>query len=182
VKRGTTTTVARVVLALVVLMLPIGATNAQAPGAGQATTAGAGQGARGGGGRGGGARGAGAPANRPAPTSPVTGNAAIGKTLYFAYSCYACHGYNGETGRALVGTWGNLATETGFITFLRARANQAPATPSTGMPHYPDSTLSDPQAKDLYAYIRSFKSNAPDLKDIPTLNQIVAAASRPYKP
>jgi mono/diheme cytochrome c family protein len=105
-----------------------------------------------------------------------------GKTLYFSYSCYGCHGYNGETGRAFVGNWGNLATEAGFLAFLRARADQAPVLPSTAMPSYPASTLSDKQAKDIYAYIRSFKSSAPELKDIPTLNQIMAGASRPYKP
>ena len=42
--------------------------------------------------------------------------------------------------------------------------------------------MSDKQAKDIYAYIRTFKSNAPELKDIPTLNQIINGASRPYKP
>src|SRR4051794_15142130 len=59
----------------------------------------------------------------PAPTSPVTGNAAAGKKLYYDYGCYACHGYNGETGaRPFVGSWGNLATEQGFLSFLRGRA------------------------------------------------------------
>jgi len=42
-------------------------------------------------------------------------------------------------------------------------------------------TLTDAQAKDIYAYIRTFKSNAPELKDIPTLNAIIASANRPYK-
>jgi mono/diheme cytochrome c family protein len=117
------------------------------------------------------------------PTSPVTGNAANGRTLYVAYTCYGCHGYNGETGRAFVGRWSaNLATEESFIRFLRFRANVAPLTPSTSMPNFAENTLSDAQAKDIYAYIRSFRSNAPDLKDIPTLNAIVRAAARPYKP
>jgi mono/diheme cytochrome c family protein len=133
-------------------------------------------------GRGGG-RGA-APAGNPnPPTSPVTGNAVNGKALYYNYSCYGCHGYNGETGRAFVGNWSsNLANEENFIRFLRARANVAPPAPSTGMPNFPENTLSDRQAKDIYAYIRTFKSNAPDVKDIPTLNAIVKSASRPYKP
>jgi len=126
---------------------------------------------------------AGAPvANVPAPTSPVTGNAASGKALYSTYGCYACHGYNGETGaRAFVGRWGNLATEQGFLTFLRGRANVAPLAPSTSMPSFSDSALSDKQAKDIYAYIRTFKSSAPELKDIPTLNAIVEAAKQEKK-
>ena len=117
------------------------------------------------------------------PTSPVTGNAGNGKALYFNYACYGCHGFNGETGRAFVGNWGaNLATEENFTRFLRARQNVAPVLPSTGMPSYPENTLSDRQAKDIYAYIRTFTSNAPPVENIQTLNEIVKAASRPYKP
>ncbi len=121
--------------------------------------------------------------NAQPPTSPVTGNAAAGKALYFAHACHGCHGYNGETGRAFVGNWtSNLATEENFLRFLRARANVAPEQPSTSMPNYSENALSDRQAKDIYAHIRTFKSNAPELKNIPALNQIIAAASRPYKP
>src|SRR6476646_7702212 len=133
------------------------------------------------GGRGGGGRGGAALANVPPPTSPVTGNAASGKALYSTYGCYACHGFNGETGRAFVGRWGNLATEQGFVTFLRGRANVAPLAPSTSMPSFAESALSDKQAKDIYAYIRTFKSSAPELKDIPTLNAIVDAAKQDKK-
>jgi len=134
-------------------------------------------------GQGGGGRGGGGPvANVPAPTSPVTGNAASGKALYSTYGCYACHGFNGETGaRAFVGRWGNLATEQSFLTFLRGRANVAPLAPSTSMPSFSDAALSDKQAKDIYAYIRTFKSSAPELKDIPTLNTIVDAAKQEKK-
>jgi mono/diheme cytochrome c family protein len=128
-------------------------------------------------------RGAAPAGNATPPTSPVTGSAAAGKQLYFGYTCYGCHGYNGETGRAFVGNWSsNLASEENFIRFLRGRANVAPATPSTSMPNFAESTMTDKQAKDIYAYIRTFKSNAPELKDIPALNAIINSASRPYKP
>ncbi|HXP88461.1 MAG TPA: cytochrome c [Bryobacteraceae bacterium] len=148
-----------VVVALVALALPVTTLNAQ-------------------GGRGGG----GGVGNNPAPTSPVTGNAANGKPLYFSYGCYACHGYNGETGaRPFVGRWGNLATEDGFIRFLRGRANVAPITPSTSMPNFGEGSLPDKQAKDIYAYIRTFKSSAPELKDIPTLNTIIDASKQEKK-
>ncbi|HSP69907.1 MAG TPA: cytochrome c [Bryobacteraceae bacterium] len=132
-------------------------------------------------GQGRGGRGGAPIANVPPPTSPVTGNAAAGKALYSTYGCYACHGFNGETGRAFVGRWGNLATEQGFVTFLRGRANVAPLAPSTSMPSFAESALSDKQAKDIYAYIRTFKSSAPELKDIPTLNAIVDAAKQDKK-
>jgi len=120
--------------------------------------------------------------NSQAPTSPVTGNAANGKAFYYSYSCYACHGYNGETGRAFVGNWSsNLATEENFIRFLRGRANVAPLAPSTSMPNFAENTLSDKQAKDIYAYIRTFKNAQPDVKNIPLLNQMVEDAARPSK-
>ena len=124
------------------------------------------------------------PAQAQAPASPVTGNPANGKKLYEAYTCYACHGFNGETGaRAFVSNLSaNLATESRFIAFLRARANLAPTQPSTSMPNYSAATLPDAQAKDIYAYIRTFKSHAPPVDQIPVFNQILTDAQKPYKP
>ncbi len=106
--------------------------------------------------QGGRGRGGGPPAKPvPRPTSPVTGNAVSGKSLYYAYGCYACHGYNGETGaRQFVGRWGNLATEQGFITFLRGRANVAPVTPATSMPNFAASS-SARQAGEGYLRLHS---------------------------
>jgi mono/diheme cytochrome c family protein len=118
--------------------------------------------------------------NNPAPTSPVTGDAAKGKDLYFAHSCYSCHGYGGETGaRRFVGVWGHLGTEQEFITFLRARANVAPENKTTSMPNFPENSLSNANAKDIYAYIRTFRSTGPDWKDIPTLKAIVESVEKP---
>jgi mono/diheme cytochrome c family protein len=118
-----------------------------------------------------------------APTSPVTGNAVNGKKLYFDYACYSCHGYNGETGaRTFVPNWpATLATESSFIAFLRGRANVAPMQPSTSMPNYAAGTLSDAQAKDIYAYIRSFKNSAPPADQIAAFKSILASAQKPYK-
>ena len=120
---------------------------------------------------------------RPAAPTPAGGDTASGKKLYEAYSCYACHGFNGETGaRALVGSRSqNLATESNFIAFLRGRANVAPLQPSTSMPNYSATTLSDAQARDIYAHIRTFKSNAPPADQIPVFNEILKGAQRPYK-
>jgi len=116
----------------------------------------------------------------PPPTSPVSGNAVSGKGLYYTYGCYACHGYNGETGaRPFVGRWGNLATEQTFLTFLRGRVNVAPVTPSASMPNFSEASLPDKAAKDIYAYIRTFKSSAP--QDSPTLDAIVQAAKQDKK-
>jgi mono/diheme cytochrome c family protein len=144
-----------------VLALSIASAGAQAPSGGQAVR----------------------PRSQP-PTSPVTGNASAGKTLYESYSCYACHGFNGETGRAFVGNWsGNLATEASFIAFLRGRANLAPVQPATSMPNFSAASLSDARAKDIYAYIRTFRSHAPEnVEDIPVFNEILGAARQPAKP
>jgi len=137
--------------------------------------------------QGGAGRGRGAAASGPTVTtltSPVTGNAVSGKKLYYEHACYSCHGYNGETGaRAFVPNWpANLATERSFIAFLRGRANVAPVQPSTSMPNYPVESLSDAQTKDVYAYIRSFKSAPPPVEKIPAMTQILAAAQKPYRP
>ena len=124
------------------------------------------------------------PARAQVPASPITGNPANGKKLYEANTCYACHGFNGETGaRTLVSSRSsNLATETSFIAFLRARANVAPTQPSTSMPNYSPAALPDGQARDIYAYIKTFKSHAPPVDQIPVFNQILERAQKPYKP
>lgn len=117
-----------------------------------------------------------------APDDAPRGNAIAGQRLYFEHACYACHGYTGETGvRSLVGS-GILQTEELFRTYLRLRAEQNPTLPSTQMPNYPRESLSDEEVGDLYAYIKTFKSNAPDLEDIPALDAIIEAASRPVEP
>ena len=125
------------------------------------------------------------PAAKPvtALTSPVTGSAVTGKKLYYDHACYSCHGFNGETGaRPFVPNWpANLAAGRSLIAFLRGPAIVAQLQPSTSMPNYPVESLSDAQARDVYAYIRSFKSAPPPIENIPVMSQILAAAKKPYK-
>ena len=109
------------------------------------------------------------------------GNAINGEQLYYDYLCYGCHGYTGETGRPLLES-PVVNTEAGFRSFLRLRADQNPILPSTRMPNYSEEALSDDQVRDIYAFIQTFESHAPELEDIPTLNAIIEAASRPYEP
>lgn len=108
------------------------------------------------------------------------GDADRGKELYYAHGCYGCHGYNGETGaRDLVGTNSPLiANADTFLLFLRLRADYAPLLPSTRMPSYPESALSDDDARDIYAYVRTFELNAPDAEDVPALQAILESAGR----
>ena len=111
-------------------------------------------------------------------------DAAKGKQLYYDNTCYGCHGFNGQTGaRNLVGTNSPiLATPEAFLTFLRGRANFAPMVPSTAMPSFPASAVGDAQARDIYAYIKTFKLDSPAVKDIPAYAAIQASAAAPYKP
>jgi mono/diheme cytochrome c family protein len=114
--------------------------------------------------------------------APEPGNAIAGQALYYDHACYSCHGYTGETGvRSLLGS-GFLFNEAIFVNYLRQRADQNPTLPSTQMPNYPAESLSDAEARDLYAYIKTFDSNTPPLEDIPVLNEILDAAERPYEP
>jgi mono/diheme cytochrome c family protein len=120
------------------------------------------------------------PAAKTFKLGPVTGNAENGRKLFYAHTCYGCHGFNGETGaRNLVGTNSPiLANEETFVRFLRQRADQAPLLPSTAMPNYPENALSDKEAKDIYAYIRSFRLNAPKVEEVPALRTILESAKR----
>ena len=135
-------------------------------------------------GRGGGGGNAQATAASTLDLGPVTGSAANGRRIYYEQSCYGCHGFNGETGaRDLVGTNSPvLANEENFVRYLRLRADVAPLLPSTRMPNYPESEIGNADASDLYAYIRSFRLSAPDIEDVPTLQQILESAERPYVP
>jgi mono/diheme cytochrome c family protein len=111
-------------------------------------------------------------------------DAAKGKSLYYNNTCYGCHGFNGQTGaRNLVGTGSPiLASPEAFVTFLRGRASNQPMIPSTSMPSFPASAISDAQARDIYAYIKTFKLDAPEVKEIPAYAAIQASAASPYKP
>jgi mono/diheme cytochrome c family protein len=119
-----------------------------------------------------------------ASAAPAPGDAARGKKLYFDHGCYGCHGYGGQTGaRHLVGTNSPIvANPQAFLFFLRQRGNYLPMVPSTNMPRYSERSLPDTQAMDIYAFIKTFKLDAPDVKSIPVMGQIEASAAKPYKP
>jgi mono/diheme cytochrome c family protein len=99
------------------------------------------------------------PAQKPA----TTGNATRGKQLFLDYSCYACHGYNAQTGngqRLLPPRF----TEQQFTLYIRT-----PRTPQ--MPAYSTKLLSDAEAADVYAYILSLPRE-PMLKHVRLLNAL----------
>ena len=108
-----------------------------------------------------------------------TVSAETGKALYLDYACYSCHGYNG-TGRTPLDatTSGILSSETLFLRYLRLRADQNPVNPKNTMPNYSANTLSDDQARDIYAYLVSLRDEPPALEDIAVMQQIIESAER----
>jgi mono/diheme cytochrome c family protein len=105
-------------------------------------------------------------AQQPASESQkpaATGSASLGSQLYLDYSCWACHGYNAQTGngpRLLPPRF----TERQFTLYLR--------TPRTRqMPAYTAKVLSDADVAHIYAYILSLPRE-PQLKDVPLLTQL----------
>jgi mono/diheme cytochrome c family protein len=97
-------------------------------------------------------------------TAPV-GDPANGKRVYLAVGCFTCHGRSGQGGSynypapALAET--KLPLEA-FKVFLRVGPNDMPA--------YTESVLSDKDAADIHAFLRSLPGRRPP-KDFPLLNQ-----------
>jgi mono/diheme cytochrome c family protein len=114
------------------------------------------------------------------PPAELSDDAARGRALYYAHGCYGCHGYNGETGvRNLVGTGSPIVENVDvFVAFLRLRADLLPVYPTTRMPNYAESALSDADARRIFAYIRTFELDAPEADQIPALRAILESAAR----
>jgi mono/diheme cytochrome c family protein len=93
----------------------------------------------------------------------TTGKAAEGKPLYLDFGCYACHGYNAQTGNGPRLLPPRLNQQQ-FVLYLRT-----PRTPQ--MPAYTQKVLSDLEAADIYAYVLSLPRE-PALKDVPLLNEL----------
>lgn len=122
---------------------------------------------------------------QPAPA--LIGDAQTGKAVFIAHQCFACHGYNGETGTRLLNEDGTFAprllTVRGFIAFIRApRPNERPPVGSSvSMPSYGISSLPEQQVADLFAYIKMFKPTEPALRDIPLLTEMIREGGKVRK-
>lgn len=110
---------------------------------------------------------------------PISGDAEQGKQSYYDYGCFGCHGYNGIGRHNLANdVSGIMFNEAVFLTYLRARADMNPLFPTQSMPNYSAESLSDEDAKNIYAYIRTFKDEPPAVEDIPALQGILDDAAR----
>jgi len=95
--------------------------------------------------------------------APPTGDSKRGQELFEkTYKCYACHGYDGQTGNPRLVPM--TRTQDVFLAYVRK-----PATPQ--MPKFVDPPEKD--LADVYAYIRSIPVAAPSAESIPLLKGII---------
>lgn len=93
-----------------------------------------------------------------------TGDPVNGKRIYLAVGCFQCHGRAGQGGRFNYPTPALAQIELpveSFIAFLRAAPNDMLA--------FSADVLSDQDAADIHAYLRSLPGRKP-VKDFPLLN------------
>ena len=94
--------------------------------------------------------------------SDLAGDPARGRTLFtITYGCYACHGYDAQTGeRRLIPI---RHTKESFIIFVQ----------NSSLPRMPTySSVSSEELADIYAYIVSIPVDAPHIDEIPQLKNI----------
>ena len=101
---------------------------------------------------------------RPAPAIATGGDAARGRALIAAYQCGACHEIPGVRGAR--GTVGPPLTRFGLRSYIGGRAPNTPENlirwiqdpsalaPGTAMP---DMGISEPQARDVAAYLYALR-------------------------
>lgn len=99
---------------------------------------------------------------------PIVGDAKRGEPLFAdTFNCYACHGFDAQSGeRRLVPL---NYTQEGFITFVQS-------SPLPNMPAFPDASAQ--QLADIYAYVRTIEADAPPLRDVPLLADILERKTR----
>src|SRR5262244_985503 len=101
------------------------------------------------------------PSSTP-PAAPAAANLQQGHELYLKYSCYACHGYDGHGGAGARIVPLPLTVQR-FTAFVRSPRR---------MPPYTEKVLTDAQAADLFAYIKSLPAS-PSADQIPLLKRIM---------
>jgi mono/diheme cytochrome c family protein len=92
-------------------------------------------------------------------------DAANGKRVYLADGCFVCHGRAGQGGAMNYPAPAIAQVEMpveSFLAYLRNAPNDMPA--------YTTAVLSDKDATDIYAFLRSLPGRKP-AKDFPLLNQ-----------
>jgi mono/diheme cytochrome c family protein len=101
------------------------------------------------------------PATPSAPAAP-TGDVKHGKELFESnLRCYACHGYDGQTGLPRLVPMGRQ--QDAFVAYVRKPSGR-------GMPSFAATPERD--LVDVYAYVRSIAPAAPAVDSLPLLKAI----------
>jgi len=97
-----------------------------------------------------------------APAGAPTGDAKHGRELFeSSLRCYACHGYDGQTGSPRLVPMGRA--QDAFVAYVRKPSGR-------GMPSFAATPERD--LVDVYAYIRSIAPAAPAVDSLPLLKAI----------
>jgi mono/diheme cytochrome c family protein len=97
-------------------------------------------------------------------TSPSSsGNAENGKKLFLRDGCWECHGYAGQGGRDGARLAETALTSNQFTRYIRR--------PTGAMPAYIDRVLSDADAADIWAYVKTL-TGPKTAKDVPLLTEL----------
>ena len=92
-----------------------------------------------------------------------TGNADNGKKLFLRDGCWECHGYAGQGGRDGARIAETALTSNQFTRYIRR--------PTGAMPAYIDKVLSDAEAADIWAYVKTL-TGPKTAKDVPLLTEL----------
>jgi mono/diheme cytochrome c family protein len=102
-------------------------------------------------------------AQQPAPPATPSGTAENGKKLYLRDGCWECHGYAGQGGRDGARLAETALTTAQFTRYIRR--------PSGAMPAYIEKVLSDAEAGDIWAYVRTM-TGPKTAKEVPLLMEL----------
>jgi len=92
----------------------------------------------------------------------TAGDPENGKRLFLADGCWQCHNYNGSGGRQGARLSQTKLTAQAFVNYIRK---------PRAMPAYSTKVLSDKEAADIFAYIKTFPE-PPPLSSIAILNNL----------
>jgi len=101
-------------------------------------------------------------AQQSAPAAS-TGNAENGKKLFLRDGCWECHGYAGQGGRDGARLAETALTSNQFTRYIRR--------PTGAMPAYIEKVLSDAEAADIWAYVKTL-TGPKSAKDVPLLTEL----------
>jgi mono/diheme cytochrome c family protein len=100
---------------------------------------------------------------QPQPSRDAAGNAENGKKLFNRDGCWECHGYAGQGGRDGARLAETALTTAQFTRYIRR--------PSGAMPAYIEKVLSDAEAADIWAYVKTL-TGPKTAKEIPLLTEL----------